>query len=212
MHQTDSLFKMILKGKEYFSKDMNKKRFAEFANYLEAFTQRIVIRFPDGKDFVENEKKEMLTKFPELGTSSNPSSGRSNFAVIEYTLKSSVNEERSKCYHQIEIKRDSPEDCVETINTLSRAVGNAHRDILFYSSMQGDILSELKELCRESFTVILRNNINISRSHAYFLMKLHKLILEYPRLLKCELPLNFFQKNFANIELICKNDVEVWKA
>ena len=35
---------------------------------------------------------------------------------------------------------------------------------------------------------------------------------EYPRLLKCELPLSFFQKNFANIELICKNDAEVWKA
>ena len=61
MHQTDSLFKMILKWKEYFIKDMapsepaqsamNKKRY-----YLEAFTQMIVIRFPDGKDFVKRKK------------------------------------------------------------------------------------------------------------------------------------------------------------
>ena len=191
---------------------MNKKRFTEFANYLEAFTQRTIVQFPNCKDFVESEKKEMLKKFPELRASSNPSSGRSKFEVIKYTLKSAVNEERRKCYHEVEIKRDSPEACVETINILSRAVGNAHRDILFYSSMQGEILSTLKEFCGESFVLILRNNIDISRSHAYFLMKLHKLILEYPRLLKCELPLSFFQKNFANIELICKNDAEVWKA
>ena len=160
MHQTDSLFKMILKGKEYFSTNMNRKRFTQFGNYLEAFTQRIVIHFPNGKDFVENERKEMLKKFPELATSSNPSSGRNGFDVIEYTLKSTVNEERHKCYHEIEIKRDSPEDCVETINTLSRAVGNAHRDVLFYSSLQGQILSELKELYPELFSVILRNNID----------------------------------------------------
>ena len=56
---------------------MNKKRFTEFANYFEGFTQRIVIHFPNTKDFVYNENKEMLEKFPELATSANPSSGQS---------------------------------------------------------------------------------------------------------------------------------------
>ena len=201
-----------VEGKEYFSKNMNKKRFTEFASYLEGFTQRIVIHFPNTKDFVYNEKKKMLEKFPELATSSNPSSGQSKFDVVKYKLDSSVNNERRMCYRNVEIKTSSPEECVETVNTLARAVENAHRDILYYSSIQGQILSNLKDCCGQSFTVILRNNINISKSHAYFFMKFHKLALEYPRLLKCELPLSYFQKNFANIKLICENEKIVWKA
>ncbi|KAJ7322022.1 hypothetical protein OS493_033418 [Desmophyllum pertusum] len=178
---------------------MNKKRFTEFASYVEGFTQRIIIHFPNAKDFVDNEKKEMLEKFPELATSSNPSSRQSQFDVVKYTLDSSVNNERRMCYHDVEIKMNSPEECVETINTLARAVGNAHRDILYYSSIQGQILSTLKDCCGQSFTAILRNNINISKSHAYFLMKFHKLALEYPRLLKCELPLSYFQKTLQTL-------------
>ena len=45
---------------------MNKKRFTEFLNYLEGFTQRIVTRFPESGDFVNDEKREMLERFPEL--------------------------------------------------------------------------------------------------------------------------------------------------
>ncbi|KAJ7337846.1 hypothetical protein OS493_008004 [Desmophyllum pertusum] len=121
---------------------MNKKRFMEFASYVEGFTQRIIIHFPNAKDFVDNEKKEMLEKFPELATSSNPSSRQSQFDVVKYTLDSSVNNERRMCYHDVEIKMNSPEECVETINTLARAVGNAHRDILYYSSIQETALAD----------------------------------------------------------------------
>ncbi|KAJ7318443.1 hypothetical protein OS493_037964, partial [Desmophyllum pertusum] len=73
---------------------MNKKRFTEFASYVEGFTQRIIIHFPNAKDFVDNEKKEMLEKFPELATSSNPSSRQRQFDVVKFTLDSSVNNER----------------------------------------------------------------------------------------------------------------------
>ena len=101
------------------------------------------------------------------------------------------------------MKRDTPEDCVDSINTLSKAIGNAHKDILFYSALQGDILSTLKEAFSTSFSVLLKNNINISRSHAFFLMKFYKLIDEYPKLLQCEVPLNYFKKNFSMIKTIC---------
>ena len=66
-------------------------------------------------------------------------------------------------------------------------------------------------ICGSSFPVILRNNINISRSHAFFLMKFHRLVLDYPKLLQCELPLNFFQKNFSSIQTICEKDREIWR-
>lgn len=44
----------------------------------------------------------------------------------------------------IEINRESPENCVESINLLSKAIVNSHRDILYYSALQGDLLSDLR--------------------------------------------------------------------
>ena len=41
------------------------------------------------------------------------------------------NAERRKCFLDIDIKRDNTEDCIETLNTLTRAIGNAHKDNLF---------------------------------------------------------------------------------
>ena len=191
---------------------MNKKRFTDFSKYLEDFTQRIVKRFPDSSGFIENEKTSMLERFPELACVQ-PESRSSQISVIEYTLTSSLNNERRKSYFDVEndIKRSTPEECADSVNLLSKAIGNTHKDVLFYSSLQGDLLSCLKDACGSSFPVILRNNINISRSHAFFLMKFYRLVLDYPKLLQCELPLNFFQKNFSRIKTICEKDREIWK-
>ena len=191
---------------------MNKKRFTDFSKYLEDFTQRIVERFPDSSDFIANEKVYMLERFPELA-SVQPESRPSQISVIEYTFTSSLNNERRKSYFDVEddIKRSTPEECVDSVNLLSKAIGNAQKDVLFYSSLQGDLLSCLKDICGPSFNMILLNNINISRSHAFFLMKFYLLVLDYPKLLQCELPLNFFQKNFSSIQTICEKDREIWK-
>jgi len=85
---------------------MNKKRFEEFSNYLEGFTQRIISRFPDSRDFVNDEKTQMLGRFPELVSVQSRSQPR-QISVIEYTLASSLNEERRKSYWGVEneIKR-----------------------------------------------------------------------------------------------------------
>ena len=192
--------------------NMNKKRFTEFSNYLEGFTQRITSRFPDSRDFVNDEKTQMLERFPELA-SVQPKSQPSQISVVEHTLTSSLNKERRKSYSGVEneIKRSTPKECVDSVNLLSKAIGNARKDVLFYSSLQGDLLSTLKDVCGSSFPVILRNNINISRSHAFFLMKFHRLVSEYPKLLQCELPLNFFQKNISMIETICEREKTIWK-
>ena len=192
---------------------MNKRRFTEFANYLEAFTLRIKERFPDSTNFINGEKKEMLERFPELSTVYAPKSQRSQTDVVEYTLKSSLNKERRKNFFgvELEMKTDTPEDCVNAINMLSKAIGSAHRDILVYSAFQGDLLCKLKDVCESSFPVILRNNIDISRSHAFFLMKFYRLVSQFPKLLQCEVPLNFFEKNFKTIENICKKDEKIWK-
>ena len=192
---------------------MQRARFIEFRNHIEGFMERVVNNFPRAKDFVEMEKTQMLEKFPELSSSSKSTSSKTNqYDLVKYALSSSVNNTRRMYYHNLEdqIKRSTPEDCVQSLNLLANAIGNANRDILYYSALQGDILSTLKEACGGSFNVILRNNINISRTHALFLMKFHKLASEYPRLLKCELPQNFFFKNFKIIQSICEKERDVW--
>lgn len=173
-----------------FILNMNKKHFTEFWNYLEGFTQRTMTRFPDSKDFINDEKKQLA--------SVQPKSKASHISVIEYTLTSSLKKRKTKkllgCWRWN--KKRTPEECVDSVNLLSKAIGNAHKDVLFYSALQGDLLSSLKDVCCSSFPLILWKNINISRSHAFFLMKFHRLILDYPKLLHCDLPVNFSQKNF----------------
>ena len=131
----------------------------EFANHLEGFTQRMVSNFPLAKDFVEMEKAQMLERFPELSPSTEstePTPEKRQYDVINFALNSSVNNSRRMCYHTMEIKRETPEDCVETLNLLANAIGNAHRDILFYSATQGDILSSLKDVYGSSFQAVIR--------------------------------------------------------
>ena len=191
---------------------MNKKRFIDFVNYLEGFTQRIVERYQNTTDFIYHEKSQMLERFPEVGLNTEETQQRNRYDAVKETLDLSVNTERSKCYHGIEIKRETPENCVESINLLSKAIGNSHRDILYYSALQGDLLVTLRSASTpEGFRLHLRKTLDISSSHAKFLMALYELATTYPRLLMCELPQRFFAKNFKIIKQVCQNERDVWK-
>ena len=124
---------------------MNKKRFLNFTNYLESFTARVVSNYPETKDFIEAEKKNMLDRFPELVPQQSETTKISTYEKVKNTLKYSVNLTRRQCYHQLEVKRNNPEECIESINLLSSAIGNAHKDILFYSALQEERLQALKD-------------------------------------------------------------------
>ena len=191
---------------------MNKKRFIDFANYLEGLTRRIVERYPNTADFIYHEKSQMLERFPEVGLKTEETQQRNPYDAVKATLDLSVNTERSKCYHSIELKRETPENCVESINLLSKAIGNSHRDILYYSALQGDLLVTLRSASTpEGFRLHLRKTLDISSSHAKFLMAFYELATTYPRLLMCELPQRFFAKNFKIIKQVCPNERDVWK-
>ena len=79
-----------------------------------------------------------------------------------------------KGYNRVDadIKQDTPEDCINSENILSKAIGNVHRDILYCSALQGEILAVLKEITTpETYKLILRDSIVMSRTHANFLLK-----------------------------------------
>ena len=109
------------------------------------------------------------------------------------------------------MKRDTPEDCVDSINTLSKAIGNAHKDILFYSALQGDILSTLKEAFSTSFSCFVEEQHQHFKITCFLPDEILQLIDKYPKLLQCEVTLNYFKKNFSMIKTICERDENSWK-
>ena len=74
---------------------MSKKKFMEFANYLEGFTQRIVQRYRETASFIEDEKTIMVERFPELGSKASETKLRSQFELAKETHELCINEERS---------------------------------------------------------------------------------------------------------------------
>ena len=189
---------------------MNEKRFVNFTNYLENFTARVVSNYSETKDFIEAEKKNMLDRFPELAAQQSQTSKISTYEKVRNTLKYSINLRRQQCYHQLEVKRNNPEECIESINLLSSAISNAHKDILFYSALQGELLQALKDSSTpERYRLMLLKNINLSKTHANFLIKFYNLSTKYPRITYCELPQKFFVTNMNTVERVC-DDVPIF--
>ena len=59
---------------------------------------------------------------------------------------------RSSDYDHVDadIKQDTPKDSINSVYILSKAIGNAPKDILYYSVLQGEILAVLTE--RSNYT------------------------------------------------------------
>ena len=117
----------------------------------------------------------MLQIFPELACRE-PEIKDKNYELIEMALRDSKNSDRLCDFHGVEedIVRDTADDLARSINMLSKAIGNSKREILFYSSLQGELLTEMKALCVESgvsFASIFGQQIKMSRSHAHLLIK-----------------------------------------
>jgi len=88
--------------------------------------------------------------------------------VIKLSLRTSHDPKKREDFFGVQhnLRRDTPEQVMESINYLSRVIGNCHKDILFYSALQGKLLSLLKEVCGQHFTNILKNSIDVSRSYS----------------------------------------------
>ena len=201
---------ILLQGIQVYT--TKKKRFITFVNHFEGFTRRIASRFPETGELIEAEKRSMLDKFPKLALqASSTSKTTSAYEKVQNTLNISVNISTQQCYHQLDIKRDTL-DCIQSVNLLSRTIGNANKDILYYSALQGRILLHLNDSSTpEGFRQILQNYINISKPHVNFLIRFYKLVAKYPRIIKCELPQNFSLTNINTVELVCDNQPDVWR-
>ena len=105
-----------------------------------------------------------------------------------------------------DLKGDTPDECVKSINTLTKAIGDCKRKTNYYSAQQGFFLQSLKIQAKERL-----KQIKISSTHKCFLIRFYNLVNEYNELMYCELPLNVFYKNFKAIKQVCQNDPQAWK-
>lgn len=69
-----------------------------------------------------------------------------------------------------EIEKMTPEECVQSINMLSSAIGSTHRDICLTHLCKVNDFHSWKTYLVHHFLLYCKTiNLDISRSHAFFL-------------------------------------------
>ena len=196
---------------------MNKRRFNEFKSDLKEAFGLIIQQYPDANDFVTNVGRNLGSKYPELvdGEQQEPLQTRDEqkYEKVSKELSLNLNLTRNKDYQGIEnnLKRNNLEECIESVNLLSRTIGDSRKKIVYYSSLQGELLKRVKEVTTPySFTLLL-SLTQISKSYAYFLIKLSDLVQQYQKLMYCELPIRYFNENFNAIKQVCEKDPSKWQ-
>ena len=121
---------------------MNKKRITEFSIYLQAFMQRIVTRFQIPGIFLMMKRWKWWKNFQSLFQQKLKVTDFSH-QIGPFSKWRKTNGLLWCCWWKQ--KKYTPEECVQSINMLSSAIRSIHRDILLYSSLQGELLSLLKD-------------------------------------------------------------------
>jgi len=155
-------------------------------------------KFPETSSYIDEECQKLNKKYQQK-TQKRPST-RQTKEEIKRIILSSINQSRSIFYGDIEkdLHEGNTSEIVESIKHLERAIGNYNKQIIYFSSLQGEFYRKCSKNDLDS--------INLhSRSHKYFLMKLSKLTEQYNKLLYSELSLSFFMKNMKIIKDICEN-------
>ena len=187
---------------------MNNLRFKEFVADIQQIFNYFYCRYPDSHEYLQqagdrlNEKYHLNDLEPRRHHSV---PRRCREEEVEQRLRSSLNDERFVDYTGIEsdLGDESPEQILKSISILDKAIGDCERKIIYYSALKGRYLGLLSQ---NDY-----NNLNMSRSHKGLLVRLARLVHEYPRLRHCELPLNFFNQNFSVIRSICEKAGDFWR-
>ncbi|KAJ7369472.1 hypothetical protein OS493_038755, partial [Desmophyllum pertusum] len=179
--------------------------------------------YPNAAVDIQQWGNELAAKYPELvnipdenqcKVKAGSSSSSSDYILTKVAkeLRESLDTNIFQDYHGIEgeLERSTPEKCVESINTLSKVIGNYHKQIVFYSAFQGELLNAVKDCTTTNGFYKLITLTNLSRSHCYFLIKLHLLTTRFPKLIYCQRPLRYFSKNIKAIETVCETDKDFW--
>lgn len=97
--------------------------------------QKIVTRFPNTKDFVDDEKKQMMERLPEL-VPTEVENHPSEISLVKYALDSSMRKERRRVHFSVEeeIRRSKPEECIQSKMCCQRLLEAITEIFCFHSS------------------------------------------------------------------------------
>ena len=122
--------------------------------------------------------------------------------ILDASIK---NNDAFKDYKDVEIKTNTKQDCIETLNLLSKALIDAKKRIVYFSALQGQVLHELKQVSKCTMNDLFKKT-EYSLSQIYFLINLYKLVVNNTKLYHSDLPLSFFKDNMQTIKQICEEE------
>ena len=93
---------------------------------------------------------------------------------------------------------------------LQKAIDDATRKKIYYTSLQGQLLEKCFLQSRKVYKETLKKT-KITMQWSIFLRKLHKLTLNCSELQFCTVSSRFFHSSFKMIKEICERDKEGWK-
>ena len=125
--------------------------------------------------------------------------------ITKKLMASVVDQKPWRDYTTIQINMENEEACLHTLRKLDEAEDDARKRIIYFSCLKGQVLQRLKEISGKKMNQLLRIT-NYSQGHVYLLIKLHKLALEFNKLMYSNLKLGYFKANFREIETICKSN------
>ena len=197
---------------------MDKERFTHFRSEFVRFIQLI----KKGND-IDAVLAAFLRGYPELtaefvlphlvkvpdemkaGSVKKDNQKPKNMEDITRRLMESVKEQKPwKDYTNMEINIANEETCLETLKALDEAEADARKIIIYFSCLKGQVFQRLKEISGKMSQLL--KVTDYSQAHAYFLMKLYNLALEYNKVMYSNLPLRFFSINWREIVRICKSN------
>ena len=145
----------------------------------------------------EEAKKETCPK--------KPSRKKTKEEIKEILVESIKNQDCLADYQHVKVKTETEQECLETLGTLNKAVVDARKRIVFFTAMQGKVLHKLREITKCTVNDLIEKT-GYSRSHVYFMLKLHALVSEFNMLQLSNLKLPFFNTNMKTITEICEED------
>ena len=107
----------------------------------------IITEYPDSTIYVKKLGEDLGKMYLELTDVNQDGLQEDIYKKVSTQMKLSIKLDRLMDYCGIDsdLKRSSPEECIESVNLLSKAIGDSHKKIIYYSSLQGDLLQAVKD-------------------------------------------------------------------
>lgn len=197
---------------------MDKQRFIAFRTDLEKL--RDLVKGNQSPQYVDHVFFYLVKRYPELAARPEnlpnlkvgpctASSQKKSDADIKDELLRSIDITGFMKHTKIKVVLDNEETCLDSLRSLEVAIKDSRKRIVSFSYLQGQVLKRLQDIKGKKMTAILKLT-PYSRSQAYFLINLYKLVQKCNKIKYSNLPLRFFKTNFKIIAGICDSEPELF--